>query len=284
MIQHDVRVALAAMPISLDPQYSVATKQVYAPLQAKSGEGITAARDVAYGPHERHRLDVYHVAGTRPSGAVIYVPGGGFTGGDKGGFANIGGYFARNGLLGIAMNYRLTPEVVWPAGAQDVDRAVAWVKANAGTYGADAARVFVLGHSAGASHCASFLFDPDIRGHEKVAGGVLVSGASYVLRPGQVRGGSVTYFGEDAATYERRSAVSHVAGTRVPVMLAVAELDPGFLATPTLELAIALARRDDRCPPLLRLEGHNHFSPPCSLGTNDDQLGGAIMGFVRAIR
>ena len=33
-------------------------------------------------------------------------------------------------------------------------------------------------------------------------------------------------------------------------------------------------------PPLLRLEGHNHFSPPCSLGTSDDELGGAIMGFV----
>lgn len=283
MIQSDIRAALAAMPVSLDPKYSVETKQLFAPMQVNAMDGVTVTRDIAYGPHARHKLDVYHVAGSKPAGVVIYVPGGGFTGGDKAGFANIGGYFARHGLLGIAMNYRLTPEVVWPAGAQDLDSAVAWAKANAATYGADAHRIFMFGHSAGGSHTASFLFDPEIRGHEKVAGGVMVSGASYVLRKGEVRGGSVTYFGEDTSRYERMSAVNHVAGTKVPVLLAVAELDPGFLVTPTLELAMAVTRRDERCPPLLRLAGHNHFSPPCSLGTSDDELGGAIMGFIKGL-
>jgi acetyl esterase/lipase len=283
MIQHDVRIALAALPVSLDPKYSAETKRIYAPHQSGATDGVTVSRDVAYGPHERHRLDVYHVAGTRPSGAVIYVPGGGFTGGDKGGFANVCSYFARRGMLGVAINYRLTPEVRWPAGAQDVDRAVAWIGANAGTFGATSGQTVVFGHSAGGSHVASFLFDPDIRGHEKVAAGVLVSGASYVLRPGEVRGGSVTYFGDDTSRFARMSAVNHVAGTKVPVLLAVAEHDPDFLVTPTLELAIAIARRDGRCPPLYRLEGHNHFSPPCSLGTSDDQLGGAVMGLIQGL-
>jgi len=283
MIQHDVRIALAAMPVSLDPKYSVATKQIYAPLHGAVLEGVTTVRDVAYGSHDRQRLDVYHVAGTRPAGIVIYVPGGGFTGGDKGGFGNIGSYFARRGLLGIATNYRLAPEVRWPAGAQDLDRVVAWAKDNAATFGADAGRIILFGHSAGASHVASFLFDLEIRGHEKVAGGVLVSGASYVLRSGEVAGGSLVYFGEDADRYPRQSAVAHVAETKVPVMLAVAELDPASLVTPTLELAIALARRDGRCPPLVRLEGHNHFSSPMSLGTTDDELGGAIIQFARGL-
>jgi acetyl esterase len=284
MIQHDVRLALATLPVSLDPKYSAETKRIYAPHHVGATDGVTVVRNVAYGPHDRHQLDVYHVPGTRPSGAVVYVPGGGFTGGDKGGFANIGSYFARRGMLGVAINYRLTPEVRWPAGAEDVDRAVAWVKANAATYDGTPGKLVVFGHSAGGSHVASYLFDPDIRGHEKVAAGVLVSGASYVLRPGEVRGGSVIYFGEDTSRFPRMSAIDHVAGTKVPVLLAVAELDPDFLVTPTLELAIAITRRDGRCPPVYRLEGHNHFSTPCSLGTTDDQLGGAIMGLIQGLK
>lgn len=290
MIQHDVRIALAAMPVSLDPKYSVATKQLYAPLLKGGGDGVTSTFDVAYGSHTRQRLDVYHIAGTQPSAIVIYVPGGGYTGGDKRAdditFGNIGRYFAKRGMLGITMNYRLAPEVQWPAGAQDVGAAVAWAKVNAGRYGADPARVFVFGHSAGASHCASYLFDSDIRGDREVAGGVLVSGGSYTVTAEDIetRANVRSYFGSDTSTLRRKSATSHVAGTQVPVMLAIAELDPGFLVTPTLELAIALTRRDGRCPPLLRLEGHNHFSPPCSLGTTDDELGSAITGFIKAVR
>ena len=114
-------------------------------------------------------------------------------------------------------------------------------------------RIVVFGHSAGGSHCASFLFDPEIRGHEQVAGGVLVSGGSYVVRKAEVRANTLAYFGADDSRYDRQSAVRHVAGTKVPVLLAVAEHDPGFLVTPTLELATEVTRRDGRCPPLLRL-------------------------------
>ena len=286
MIQHDIRRALAAMPVSLDPKFSVATKQLYEPLLLHANEGVTAERDIAYGPHERHKLDVFHVAGTNPSAILIYVPGGGFTGGDKRSFGHLGGYFARRGIIGITMNYRLSPEIAWPAGAQDVASAVAWAKANAATYGADGSRIVVFGHSAGASHTATFLFDPEIRGDLAVAGGILVSGPAYALPPDM----SITapniqaYFGTDDSQVKSRSAVSHVPGTKVPVMLAVAELDPGQLVTPTLALAAALTMRGNRCPPLYRLDGHNHFSPPCSLGTTDDELGGAAIRFIKGLQ
>jgi acetyl esterase len=286
MIQHDIRHALAAMPVSLDPKFSVATKELYEPLLAHADEGVSATRDIAYGPHQRHKLDVFHVAGTKPSAILIYIPGGGFSGGDKRSFGHLGCYFARRGVLGITMNYRLSPEIAWPAGAQDVATAVAWAKANAATYGADASRVIVFGHSAGASHCATYLFDPEIRGDAQVAGAILVSGAAYALPSDMALTAPniQAYFGTDNTQITRRSAVSHVAGTKVPVMLAVAELDPGVLVTPTLALAAALSIRDDRCPPLYRLEGHNHFSPPCSFGTSDDELGGAAIRFIRDLR
>jgi triacylglycerol lipase len=286
MIQNDIRLVLAGMPSAIEPQYSTATRALYAALHAGVTQGVTADLDVAYGPHARHRLDVYRVDGAKMSGVVIYVPGGGFTGGDKAAFANIGSYFAKRGLLGITMNYRLAPEVTWPAGALDVDAAVAWAKANAASFGADGRRVFLIGHSAGGSHCATFLFDPEIGGHEKVAGAALLSGAAYQLPPRMaVTSENIrAYFGDDDAQVTRRSAVTHVPGTRVPVLLAVAERDPGVLVLPTLALAAALTMRDDRCPPLMRLSGHNHFSPPCSLGTSDDELGGALVQFFADIK
>ena len=283
MIQDHIRAALAAMPSAIEPEFSKATRELYAPLHVGVTDGVTLDADVAYGAHARHRLDVRHVAGARHDAIVIYVHGGGFTAGDKRAFANIGGWCAKAGILGITMTYRLAPEAPWPAGAQDVAAAVAWARANAARYTADANRIVVFGHSAGASHCASFLFDPDIRGHEEVAGGVLVSGPGYTLSKDRVKGSLLQYFGADESRYERQSATRFVAGTKVPVMLAVAERDPDFLVMPTLDMAMRLTQRDGRCPPLYRLEGHNHFSPPSSIGTSDDELSGAISRFIKGL-
>lgn len=283
MIQHDIAKAIAAMPGGIEPELSMQTRALYAPHHVGLSAGITSETDIAYGPHARHRLDIYARTGAKHDAIVIYVPGGGFTGGDKRAFGNIGCYLARNGVLGLTMNYRLAPEVRWPAGAEDVAAAVAWAKASAASYDANASRVVVFGHSAGGSHCATYLLDPDFRGHASVAGGILVSGASYTLAKDRVRGGSLAYFGEDDSTYLRRSVTTHVPGTKVPVMLAFAERDPDFLVMPTLHMAMTLTLRDGRCPPLYRLEGHNHFSPPSSLGTSDDELGAAILRFVGAV-
>ena len=283
MIQDHIRAAIARMPTAIEAEVSTETRALYAPLHAAVTEGVSLDADLAYGPHARHRLDVRHVAGAPHDAIMIYVHGGGFTGGDKRAFANIGGYFAKAGILGITMTYRLAPEALWPAGGQDVAAAVAWARANAAKYNADASRIVVFGHSAGASHCASFLFDPDIRGHQQVAGGVLVSGPGYTLSKDRVRGSLLQYFGADESRYERQSATRYVPGTKVPVLLAVAERDPDFLVLPTLDMAVHLTRRDGRCPPLYRLEGHNHFSPPSSIGTSDDDLGGAITRFVKGL-
>lgn len=287
MIQSDIRRVLAAMPVGVEPQLSNQTKALYVPHLKDAMAGVTATLDIAYGAQARQKLDLYHVDGSKPSAIVIYVPGGGFTGGDKRSddvfFANVGAYFARRGMLGITMNYRLAPEFGWPSGAQDLDAAVAWARSNAATYGADSSRIVLFGHSAGASHGAMFLFDPEIGGHAKVAGAVLVGGGTYAVRQAELRANHLAYYGTDVARYQRQSVLDQVAGTTVPVLVACAEHDPGFLATPTLELALALARRDARCPPFLRLEGHNHFSPPCSLGTSDDELGSAIISFIKGL-
>lgn len=267
-----------------EPAINKATKAMFAPL-IESGESVQHSLDIAYGPHPRQSLDVYHTQGTSGAPIVVYVPGGGFTGGDKRQdaifFGNIGRFFAKRGAVGVTMNYRLAPEFTWPSAAQDVKRAIDWVKENASNFGGDPSRMILFGHSAGATHAASFLFDPDLRGDLQVRAAVLSSGL-YVLRASEMRPNVAQYFGSDEATYDRRSALSHVAGTRIPVLLTIAEFDPVALATPTFELAAALTRRDGRPPPIIRFDGHNHFSYISSIGSPDERFSSQLLEFMRA--
>lgn len=262
------------------------TKALFAPLLA-NGDGIATRFDIAYGAHARQKLDVYHVAdGKRGKTIVVYIPGGGFTGGDKRAdanyFSNVGRFFARQGMVAVIANYRLAPEFAWPSAGRDVQSAVRWIKANAAQFGANADRLVIIGHSAGASHVASYLFDPDLRGGEEVTGGVLVSGL-YALRREEMRPNVAQYFGDDDATFVQRSALTHVGKSKVPVFLAVAEFDPVYLITPTFEMARALSLRDQKPPHIIRIADHNHFSTMCTFGTDDDCVSTPVTAFIRGL-
>ena len=278
----EVRRAIVEMGPGATLEMNLRSKAMFAPL-IEPVEGVVEHLDQAYGAHPRQQFDVYARPGLNRAPIVIYIPGGGFSAGDKrqdnAFFGNLGRFFASHGLVCITANYRLSPEVSWPAGSQDLAALVAHVKAHAAGFGGDGERIVIFGHSAGAAHVASYVFDPDLKGHEEVAGAVLSSGL-YVLRAEEMRPNVALYFGEDEATFERRSALSHVVGTKVPVLLSVAEFDPVSLATPTFEMAIALTKRDGNPPPLLRLDDHNHFSCICGIGTKDERFSQALLAFV----
>lgn len=277
-----IRRALREMGPGATLEMNVQSKAMFASL-VEPVEGVVERLDQPYGAHPRQQFDLYAKPETKGAPIVIYIPGGGFSGGDKRQdetyFRNVGRFFASKGLVAITANYRLSPEVSWPAGSQDLATLVAHVKAHAAEFGGDAKRIVIFGHSAGAAHVASYVFDPDLRGHEEVAGAVLASGL-YVLRTEEMRPNVAQYFGEDETTFARRSALSHVPGTKVPVLLSVAEFDPISLATPTFEMAIALTKRDGAPPPVLRLDDHNHFSCICGIGTKDERFSGALLDFI----
>jgi acetyl esterase/lipase len=80
---------------------------------------------------------------------VIYVHGGAFKSGDKG---MVGGKvqpLLDAGYAVASVNYRLSGEALFPAGAQDVKAAVRWLRANAATYNLDPDKFAAWGESAG---------------------------------------------------------------------------------------------------------------------------------------
>ncbi|HVG52484.1 MAG TPA: alpha/beta hydrolase, partial [Xanthobacteraceae bacterium] len=159
----EARRKVLAIGPKFDPDILELTRQIYAPLVHKPKSAVKVTADVAYDSDTRQKLDVYQPA--QPTGAmIVFIPGGGFVGGDKNGdnvfYPNLGNYFADHGILTIVANYRLAPGAVYPAGAQDVGGAIAWAQANAKKHGSDPNRIVVFGQSAGATHVANYLLDP----------------------------------------------------------------------------------------------------------------------------
>jgi acetyl esterase/lipase len=107
-----------------------------------------------------------------PRPAVIVIHGGGLVQGTRWdhGEAAIG--LALAGYVTFSIEYRLyvpgEPATLWPAQLDDVQRAVRWVRANAGTYGVDPNRIGAFGFSSG-GHLAAFLGTRETRDNSDLA-------------------------------------------------------------------------------------------------------------------
>lgn len=80
--------------------------------------------------------------------AIIYFPGGGFTTADRDKFIEMRMALANAGFVVAAAEYRTIPDT-FPAPVLDAKAAVRYLRQHANDYGIDAARIGVLGDSAG---------------------------------------------------------------------------------------------------------------------------------------
>ncbi|MBC7160589.1 MAG: alpha/beta hydrolase [Immundisolibacter sp.] len=116
-------------------------------------EGARIERDIAYGPHAKQRFDVYLPAAAHEAPILLMVHGGAWRIGDKDNPGLAGAkaaYWLSRGWVFVATNYRLLPDADPLEQARDVAAALAAVQRRAPRWGADPARVVLMGHSAGA--------------------------------------------------------------------------------------------------------------------------------------
>lgn len=119
---------------------------------------MTVLKDISYGPHGiRNKMDLYIPDHSqKPAPAVLFLHGGGWTGGDKEIMTWYAESVARRRIAGITANYRLWPDWRYPAALDDAQRIVRWIRANAKQYNIDGSRLGAMGLSAGA-HLAVWL-------------------------------------------------------------------------------------------------------------------------------
>lgn len=259
--------------------------------RASQREKPIERRDIAYGTHPRQALDVYlpRAAGTgRP--AVIFVHGGAFTEGHRNRsdeiYGNVLRYFARHGIVGVNIGYRLADDAQFPEATRDVAAAVTWTQDHADELGIDPARIFLMGHSAGGAHVASYAYDKrwqPAEGHG-LAGVVIVSGRVRADNlPENTNARRVeAYYGTDAGKYDDMSGVTHVASDSPPTFVAWSQYENALIDVYCTELVWRLGVAKRRAPPTCYCPGHNHTSIIAHLDTAEDVLGAAIRRFIRS--
>ncbi len=282
---HEFLTGTGQVPVG---QVAQPMRQIYTELlRTADNSKLTKVSDLSYGPHASHLLDVHYDADRNGDNlpVVIFVHGGGFSRGAKSdGFIldNIVQYFAKRGMVGVNMTYRLAGIATWPGASEDVAAAVDWVRSNIKTYGGDPDNIFIMGHSAGAAHVAGYLFFNHIKNNQAedgIRGGVLLSGV-YIPRRS---GGDIEYYGEDEALWEARAPLNHAGNSKVPLMLIDAEHDSYATQTHTLKMMQALCERDRVCPAHMRAMGHNHVSMTYHINTADDSIAHEMLLFMQRL-
>lgn len=155
------------------------------------GSDTRARSAVAYGDGPRQLLDVYRPR-AKPSSAsvIVFLYGGRWTSGTRRDYAALAGALTSRGWVVVIPDYRLYPEVRFPAWIDDGAKAVRWTFGNISRFGGDTTRVFVIGHSAGGHTAALLALDET---YLRSAG----------VRPGSVRG-FVSIAGPVATTWTDR--------------------------------------------------------------------------------
>ena len=143
--------------------------------------------NLSYGPDPRQGLDVYSPRHATNRPVVVFWYGGSWVKGKKSDYRFVGTTLAERGFVVVLPDYRLYPQVSFPAFDEDGARAVTWVEHHVQEFGGDPHHIVLMGHSAG-GHTAAFLAfnheflrkygaDPD-----SIVGLVGLSG-TYVLVP-----------------------------------------------------------------------------------------------------
>ncbi len=204
-----------------------------------SRAGLTITHDVAYGPNPRERLDIYRPSAAGPAPVIVFLYGGAWNSGSKATYPFVAATLARRGNVVVVPDYRLYPAVRYPAFLQDCAQAVAWASAHMAQLGGDPARLFLMGHSAGAYNAVMLGLDAGLlqaagTSRDRLAGVIGLAGP-YDFLP--MTGADTRAVFGPAANDPRTQPITHVDGHAPPLLLLAGSADETVRPRNTLSLA-----------------------------------------------
>jgi acetyl esterase/lipase len=203
---------------------------------------FAAHQGLAFGTDPRQKLDVYVPrAVTGPAPMLLFFYGGAWQGGHRSNYLGFGQAFASAGIVTAVADYRLYPQVKYPAFVEDAAAAVAWLRAQAHAFGGDPARLFVAGHSAGAYNAVMLGSEPAFlkaRGGElNWIRGVIGIAGPYDFLPMQQKEYVDMFHGRNNL---ESMPVHHVTGARPPMLLITGSRDRTVAPRNTQSMAAKL--------------------------------------------
>lgn len=133
-----------------------------------SSGGASVTRNIAYGGDQRQALDIYAPKNTSAAPMAIFFYGGTWQSGDKATYAFVASALAARGVVTVVPDYRLYPDVRYPAFLQDGAAVVRWAKDHGKSYGGDPNKIYLIGHSAGAYIAAMLALDKRWLGEQRL--------------------------------------------------------------------------------------------------------------------
>jgi dipeptidyl aminopeptidase/acylaminoacyl peptidase len=237
---------------------------------ARVRQGRRGHLDFAYGDTPRQRLDLF-LADSPRAPTLMFIHGGYWQMNDKERFAFLAvGPLAR-GINVAFVEYTLAPEARMDQIVGEIRRSVAWLSKHLGDYGADPARIYVSGHSAGGHLTAMTM------GFTVVKGGLAISGL-YDLEPIRLNYLNVK-LRLDAAEAQRNSPMFHFPPMSTPLIVAYGTAELPELCRQSIDYAKAWA---DRGLPgrLVPVGGADHFTVLESLADPNGALTNALVEMV----
>jgi len=280
--------------------------------------GVSIARDISFGPNPKDLLDIFSSekgGGNRT--VLIYIPGGA---GNKieqqvreanAFYDNIGRWAVKNGMVGVTMQRH--PAEKWDDGGRDIARMIQWLQDNITKYKGTPDRMFIWAHSAGNIPLGVYIGHPELQGSKGpgVRGAIFMSGTPVpglggAPAPGALQGGGVSCgaggpasaggaisgpsaFSEATPRGPAPVAQDNLPGfklTKVEVLLARAELDPGVqggMAASDIALHDEMCKAG-HCPAMLYLKDESHMSEVFSIDSADKTVSAPILAWIKKVK
>lgn len=130
-------------------------------LSPKPGRSRRLATGLPYGPAAMQKLDLYGPTGAGPHPVIAFFYGGAWADiGDRRDFAFAARALAALGYVVAVPDYRVLPEIAYPAFLDDCALAAHWLIDHSAAHGGDPSRLALAGHSAGAYNAVMLALDP----------------------------------------------------------------------------------------------------------------------------
>lgn len=220
---------------------------------------LACTLDVAYGPSDDERLDIFPAAADGAP-VVVYFHGGAWTRWHKDNNSFQAPSFVNRGATFVSVNFGLVPTVTLDELIRQCRAAVAWVYRNAADFGADPNKLYAAGHSSGGHEVGLIAvtdWERDWGLPEDIVKGAFAASGMYDLEPVRLCSRN-EYLHLDVAATRRNSAMLHIRDRMPPMVIAYGEGEQKEFRRQSKDFAAELRRRGHFCIEL-DLPGLNHF-------------------------